>query len=387
MNETSHSTGISSAETYRTIVEGVHEGAVIIDEQDRVIFLNSNFAALAGLDPAEIRGRKITDFVESSCADRFTEARAAALERSRHEQLWVRKNNGRPVEVLLTLSPLAPGRSRALSVIVTDLTAQSRYARELKQKSAELEIKNEELTRINAELSAFIFISSHDLQEPLRKIQFFVNMILDEEAPALNERTRDYFRRILKSSRRMQSMLRDLLLYSNVRSEDMVFEETDLSLLLGQVLEESEECIYQKGIEVIADPLPVINAIPSQFRQLLYHLISNAIRFSHPNREAKITVKYQCVPGKGVGSLDPDSLYHRLTVADNGFGFENRYSEKIFELFERLNNNDDNSSTGIGLPICKRVAVNHHGTIIAKGEPGNGAEFAVYVPAGRRDSP
>lgn len=241
----------------------------------------------------------------------------------------------------------------------------------------ELELKNHELEQRNAELNSFSYVASHDLQEPLRKIYTFNNLILEHESEGLSERAKDYFSRSMAAVRRMQTLIRDLIDYSRVNATAWEYEATDLNKLVGQVREDLAEQILDKTATVETSTLPTVTVIPFMFRQLLQNLVSNSLKYHRPNTPPQIVIDYH--------RLDPSPEQpgpgkHQLTVSDNGIGFDPTYSERIFQLFQRLHGHNEYSGTGIGLAICHRIMQNHNGTIHAEGQPNQGARFIMQWP-------
>ncbi len=253
---------------------------------------------------------------------------------------------------------------------------------QVEERTQELKKSNEALLNSNTELAQFAYVASHDLQEPLRKIQTFATMVADMEKTRLSERGTEILQRLRSTAERMQQLVLDLLSYSRVNKMDNHFAKTDLAYLLDTIIQQLEEGIEQRKIEFRQDALPVIWAIPFQMEQLFTNLLSNAIKFSDPSKNPLIQIRYKkWEPGELTGeNLHPDWSYHVIEVADNGIGFDNSYREKIFQVFQRLHGKESFPGTGIGLAICKKIVDNHQGEIIATGETGQGASFRIYLP-------
>jgi PAS domain S-box-containing protein len=266
-------------------------------------------------------------------------------------------------------------------VMARDITEIKKASEGLRKANDELEQKNIELLQSNAELASFTYIASHDLQEPLRKIQTFSNRILDKEYQNFPDGIKDYFSRIITASSRMQNLITALLNYSRTNTSDIIFEETDLNSLVEEVKFNLADQIEERNIEIQSEPLPVLKVIPHQFNQLFINIISNAIKYSKPDKGNVIKINADIVPSS---ELNMDGLMHskywKIKIADSGIGFEQHYSDKIFELFQRLHTNSQYEGTGIGLAICKRIVQNHKGHIKASSVPGEGSSFFVYLP-------
>ena len=262
--------------------------------------------------------------------------------------------------------------------------------KQVHDRTIKLAIANEKLMEnnlslqiINKELQSFSYIASHDLQEPLRKIQTLASRIIESEA-ALSDKGKDYFDRMQKAAERMQALIEDLLSYSSVQNiKGRKLIKTDLNVIIEEVKTQLSETIIEKKAIVIAEPLCDINIIPYQFRQVMLNLISNALKFSKPGTSPVITIKSNKIKYSKTNNASLPKLkeYCHISVADNGIGFEAAYNDKIFEIFQRLHDKEDYPGTGIGLAIVKKIVENHNGIITAKGKLGKGATFEIYIPA------
>ncbi|WP_313807132.1 CHASE3 domain-containing protein [Flavobacterium sp.] len=245
-----------------------------------------------------------------------------------------------------------------------------------------LEERNLELERSNKELMAFNYVASHDLQEPLRKIQTFISRLNDKEKTNLSDNGKEYLERIIVSSDRMRSLIDDLLQFSRSNKAEKDLETTDLNSLLENAKQELSSKIDEKKAVIISDHLPILNVIPFQIQQLFTNIIGNSIKYSKENIPPQIFISVAKVKASSEEQIpkDTNDNYFKFTISDNGIGFEQEYAEKIFVLFNRLHNKNEYDGTGIGLAICKKIIDNHKGFIFAKGEPNVGSVFTFYLP-------
>ncbi|HEY1006732.1 MAG TPA: ATP-binding protein, partial [Sphingobacteriaceae bacterium] len=280
---------------------------------------------------------------------------------------------------------LAQGRyitnGKKLVGTLLDITELKETNQKLSENEALLRLKVEELNRSNSELEQFAYVASHDLQEPLRKIRAFGERLENTLGPDLPDDGRDYLGRMKNAAERMQTLIDDLLTYSRLSRASGAYENRSLTTALQQVNADLEYAIEQKNARIHIDAPHTIGAIPGQLEQLLQNLISNALKFSRPGVRPEISVLSELVRGSQAGPhAAADHEYCRITITDNGIGFDSRYSEKIFVLFQRLHARTDYPGTGMGLAICKKIVENHNGWISASGEEGKGSAFTLLLP-------
>ncbi len=252
----------------------------------------------------------------------------------------------------------------------------------VQERTQQLLVANNELVRTNMELAQFAYVASHDLQEPLRKIQTFATRILETERDNLSERGKDYFNRMQASSTRMQQLIVDLLAFSRANVAEKHLEHTDLNQVLQSVKDQLADIIQIENAVIKSDVLPVREVIAYQFEQLFMNLIANALKFIGPGRTPVIEIRSGEVPGAAIPLAEADAtrLYQYISFADNGIGFDPQYKDRIFQVFQRLHNRSAYEGTGIGLAICKKIVENHKGLIDAVGKPGVGSTFIIYLP-------
>lgn len=238
---------------------------------------------------------------------------------------------------------------------------------------AKLESQTEILRRTNAELEQFVRISSHDLQEPLRKIRTFAGLLKATNEGVLSDSASMHIDKIYTSAERMSNRLRDLLQYAFLQKKEM-FAEVDLNEVYWSVHEDLELLIHEKRAVMKVEGLPVIKGVKHQLHQLFYNLIFNALQYSKAGVPPEITITTRSI-SKG------SHKYYEIVVADNGIGFDQQHAEKIFTVFERLQKDREMKGTGIGLAICKKVVQNHGGKIFAESTSGNGARFHALLPS------
>ena len=248
--------------------------------------------------------------------------------------------------------------------------------RQLVENIAQLRTTNEELER-------FAYVASHDLQEPLRKIMLFSDQLSVKYSSLLTQEGVDHLERIIRSSERMQLLIRNILNFSKSATNEGTKETTALNVLLESVLSDLEVYIEQKAAVVEVGELPVMDVVPDQFRQLFQNLVINALKFSKPETAPVIRIYAETTSGMHISGI-ADSLYYtdfyRIQVADNGIGFDEKYAQDVFVLFKRLNSYDKYEGTGLGLSICKKIVEQHNGFIRAESSPGEGATFSIYLP-------
>lgn len=377
-------------ERYYRMTNEVEDYAIVLLSVDgRVENWNKGAEKIKGFTADEIIGKHFSIFYtkedqELKLPEKLL-ATAAIEGKATYEGWRVRKDGSRFWgSVVITALHDADNNIFGFSKVLRDLTERKMAEDKLQMFAEELLQKNRELERSNKELTSFSYVASHDLQEPLRKIQSFGNLILNAEARNLSDTGKDYFGRMINAAARMQRLIDSLLEFSRTTVNEKNFEQVDLGELLEDVKRDLREVINESGAVVISGPLPVANVIPFQFRQLLSNLLGNAIKYAKKGVIPLIDISATRVGKEEIpqsSSILTDQDYYRITVRDNGIGFEQEYAELIFELFQRLHGKTEYVGSGIGLAICKKIAENHNGWIAAESEPGVGSSFHFYLPA------
>ncbi|KLT70228.1 CHASE3 domain-containing protein [Flavobacterium sp. ABG] len=246
----------------------------------------------------------------------------------------------------------------------------------------ELQERNDELEKSNKELASFNHVASHDLQEPLRKIQTFISRVSDADKAVLSDSAKEYLNKIEASAKRMRVLIDDLLLFSRTNTTKKEFIKTNLNDIFENVKSELTEVIDEKKATITVSKLPKLSVIPYQIEQLFINLIGNSLKYNRPGIAPEIQVESEKVNSADYHNLlDPNvKKYHKITFKDNGMGFDPQFKETIFVLFQRLHSKTDYPGTGIGLAICKKIADNHKGYIIADSTPDEGSLFTVFLP-------
>lgn len=298
--------------------------------------------------------------------------------------------------LLLNASPINKSNTgeQSLLLAIGDITEKRKLDNELKlfaerleklvfERTLSLQAANVDLRHSNENLEQFAYIASHDLQEPLRKIKTYSSFLYDDYKENLPQGAQELIKKIISSSERMSKLIKALLNFSTVLHDEFVFEQTNLNDILNKALNDFELVITEKNAVIHHEPLPVIEAIPSQISQLFYNLISNSLKFSKKDIAPEITITVKMLTLKEIEkhkNLNQKIPYCKIFFKDNGIGLEQQFSDKIFLIFHRLNSREHFTGTGIGLALCKTIMINHHGEIYVTSEKNEGATFTVIMP-------
>jgi len=365
---------------YRVLIEEFGEGALNVTEDGIIVYTNAYFFQLLDLPYEKVIGSVIFDFIHPGSKENFKMLFSQAVEGKSKGEINLTVNN-KIIPVYISLTSLRPNLS-SVGIIISDLTEKKNSEATILRYQHDLEEKNLELVQSNAELASFAYLASHDLQEPLRKIQTFCNRILDIEATNFSPTTKDHFQRIISASKRMQNLIIALLNYSRLSVSEILFKPTDLNSILAEVKNDLKELLEENNAIIESADLPALNVIPLQFNQLLSNIIINSIKYKRPGVDPviKVTAEIVTLHETQAGQSMQIQKYWKIELTDNGIGFDQQYADKIFELFHRLHGRTEYEGTGIGLAICKKIIQKHGGFITAAGRSGIGSTFSLYMP-------
>lgn len=356
-------------ENMKQILENAPDAVIVINQTGHVLLWNFKAQELFGWSASEMTGKEL---VNSIIPHQYREAHTAGMKRflstgearvlNKTIEITALNKKGNEFNVSLTISQAWQSQLPVFIAFIRDITQQKENELELETQRIKLEISNKELEQ-------YAWLASHDLKEPLRKILTFSDMLMLRHKSEVSEEAQIYFEKIQDAAARMNKLIDAILEYSNVSQEAIHFVETDLNDIIKDVLSDLEISIRSNNATIKIENLPVIDAIPVQMRQLFQNLLSNSLKYRKPD----------VIPEIKITNSNLQNNYVQITIADNGIGFENQYAEKIFEVFQRLQQNDVYEGTGIGLALCKKIVESHKGTITAQ-STSTGSTFFITLP-------
>ena len=361
---------------YEQVLNSAGEGIYGLDSSGHTTFVNPAAAKLTGQPVEEMVGKPEFEVFQRQAMDGTGPAEINGLGGSVLTELVFRRKDGTSFPVEYNRTPIVENdRLVGAVVIFRDITERKRAEESISRKAAEL-------ARSNAELEQFAYVASHDLQEPLRKIQAFGGRLKAKMEGVEIQDGRDYLERMQNAAARMQNLISDLLTFSRVLSSSQPFVQIDLGNVVREVLGDLEVAIEQSKATIEFEGLPTIEGDPTQLGQLLQNLISNSIKFQPAGQAPVIRIEAQVIPRpfSCVKHPTPDDQVCELTVKDNGIGFDEQYLDKVFAVFQRLHGRSEYEGTGVGLAVCRRIVDRHGGTITARSKAGEGATFVVALP-------
>ena len=361
------------AARFRTLLEASPEAMIVSDQRGEIAIVNSRAQEVFGYTREELLGRPIEILLPERLRGAHLGHREAyyakPVNRSMgagRDLVGLRKDGAEfPIEV--SLGPVETDLGVVVSTVIVDITARKAAERELEE-------QREALSRSNAELEQFAYVASHDLQEPLRMVTSYVQLLAQRYQGKLDSDADDFIKFAVDGATRMKTLINDLLAYARVGSRGKALERVELAQVLEQALSNLAMAVQESCAQVTCDRLPVVTGDPLQLVELLQNLIGNALKFRRDS-----------TPQVHIGAERRDSEWI-VSVRDNGIGIDPQFRERIFVIFQRLHGREEYPGTGIGLAICKKIATRHGGRIWADSEPGHGATFSFTIPAAGKEA-
>ena len=378
-------------QTFRVFIETMNEGAVTLSEGGLIVYCNSMFALMVEMPLSQVIGLPFEHFVARDCQELYQRMFDGGWTEKRKVELTITTRTGNPVPCLFSVTTLELDEGTSLSVILTDLTAQKETQKllrlnneRLEKSNAALEISNNALNLSNENLQQFAYVASHDLQEPLRKIQQFGSLLKMNYATVLDKQGVDWVERMELSAVRMSALIRDLLAYSRLTLPVDAFLDQSLNDIVAEVLNTLDVLIQEKGATIEIGELGTVPGEALQLTQVFQNLLTNALKFAKEDVPPLIQISRQTVSQadlpRSYQPLNSHQHFCAIRVADNGIGFDSHQAERIFGTFQRLHGRSRYPGTGIGLAIVRKVVENHRGYVIAQSEANQGAMFTIYLP-------
>jgi PAS domain S-box-containing protein len=352
------------------IVQLASEGILSIDEHQRIHLFNAGAEEIFGWTASEIFGQPLSLLIppryhrqhDEEHLPLFARAHPAARRMGERSEVYGRRRSGEEFPAEVSISKIDIAGKRMYNAVVRDVTERKRY-------EAALHARSEELARSNAELEQFAYVASHDLQEPLRMVASYTQLLQRRYQGKLDEQADKYIHFAVDGAQRMQALINDLLALSRVGTQGKPFVPTDVSHVVARALRWLERALAESSGMVAVGPMPTVLADPGQLEQVVQNLIANALKFRRPGKQPRVEVSAERGEGAWV-----------FAVRDNGIGFEQQFAEQIFLVFQRLHTRAEYAGTGVGLAICKKIVERHGGRIWAESAPGAGATFRFTVP-------
>jgi len=366
---------------FSAIIDTIPAHVFVKDVKGRYVFENAAHRRSLGIaDESAIERTAADEHAADEVGDPFSEEDRRIVETGQamlNREVPVTRAGAVEEWLETTKIPLreADGTIVGLIGVSSDISAR-------KRQEVELQHSAEQLKRSNEELQNFANVASHDLQEPLRKIQAFGDRLRVKCAPQLGDAGLDYLERMESAARRMQSLIQDLLKLSRVVTQAQPFERCDLQKILRDALSDLEVALEKSEARISIGPLPAVDGDPVQLWQLFQNLVNNSVKFRRPGvpPEIRITGRVFAAPADLIAGAAAGDPVAEISVQDNGIGFEEKFAEQIFVVFQRLHSRDEYPGTGIGLAVCRKITDRHAGRIVAKSRPGGGAIFLVTLP-------
>ncbi len=363
----------ASETKYRTLVENLPQRIFLKDTNSVYVSCNRNYAADLGIRPEDIAGKTDCDFHAEGLAEKYRADDKRVMdsgETTDIEEPYVHEGQQMVVHTVKTPVRDRQGNITGLLGIFWDITQRKRAEQELQRYAQRLESLNAEFERSNRDLQEFTYAVSHDLQEPLRKMNTFAEFLVEDCAECLPENSLRHLRTIREASLRMKDRIQHLLALARVETQGGEMVAVELRTVINEVLEDLSEQVRECGADIsVQEDLPRVRADRVQLGRLLQNLIGNALKFRSPDRPPRVTISGRERDGEAV-----------FSIADNGIGIEKRFSERIFGVFRRLHQAEQYEGAGVGLALCKKIIQRHGGRISLRSEPGIGSTFTFTLP-------
>lgn len=380
-----------SADRLKTILDSSLQLTAVSNVDGSMDYLSKSFLEYSGLSAEEaIKLGNWDSIIHPDMQEKMNKAKVDIIAKGKvfTTEMLLKRHDG---EYLWHVVQVLPVRDKAGTIIswvtaANDIHSQKTFSAELERKvnvrTELLRETNRELANSNESLEQFAFIASHDLQEPLRKIKTFSNMLTHMFSDQLPDEGKKLVEKIFSSSERMSALIKDVLNFSRIENTQNLFVETDLNKILDTVLVDLNLSVVEKKSVIKRENLPTVEAVPFQINQLFNNLISNSLKFTREDVESVIQISTRRLTQKEVGAyptLNTNLEYYEIRVKDNGIGFDQMYADKIFTIFQRLDSSQF-SGNGIGLALCRKIVSNHHGHISVKSVVNEGTVFYVILP-------
>ncbi len=361
-----------SEERYRMLIDTMSDGLIVRDKNGRISFVNEQLCRIWGASRDGILNRRMEEFLDEANRAVFEEEMEKRKQGiyAPYEITWTTKD-GQKVTTIMSPRVIVDenGDFAGSFSVMTDITERKRAEGALARQTLEL-------ARSNSELEQFAYVASHDLQEPLRKIQAFGERLNAKCADEISDQGRDYLKRMQNAAKRMQVLINDLLTFSRVTTRASSFTPVNLKRVVREVLLDMDFRIEQTRGKVEVGDLPVVEGDSTQLRQLFHNLIGNALKFNREGVAPMVKIRSEIFKD----SRKKDGSFCRIFVEDNGIGFDEAYAERIFGVFQRLHGRGVYEGTGIGLAVCRKIVERHGGSIQANSAPGRGSVFTITLP-------
>lgn len=354
---------------YRELLEAAPDAMVVVNHAGEIVLLNVQAETQFGYGNDELVGQQVSNIIPEGFAERLvadalrSDAAARAQQIGGGIELTGRRKDGSEFPIELMLSPLASGEETLVTAAIRDISRRKAVETQLLAKIAELHRSNEELQK-------FAYIASHDLQEPLRMVASYTQLLSRRYKGRLDADADDFIAFAVDGASRMEQLIQDLLAYSRVGTNGTTFVETSSEEAMQQALVNLRGAIVQSGALITHDPLPRVLADDTQLIQLFQNLLGNAIKYQGPG-----------VPTIHVSVSCDDAELWKFSVKDNGLGIEPQFFDRIFGMFQRLHKREEFAGTGMGLAICRKIVERHGGSISVESSPGQGSTFHFFLPA------